>query len=93
MRASADGNCRVGGAAALVNVVAGVCNTEVLNGSLNNLLQNADVHVLENILNNSPFLNDLDITVTDVDILTEGVNVTGVNVTLLGGTIINIPLQ
>lgn len=93
MRSMAQGNCRVGGAAALVNVVAGLCNTEVLNNSLNNLLRNADIHVLENILNNSPILNDLDITVTDIDILTEGVNVTGVSITLLGGTVIVIPVQ
>lgn len=69
-----------GGAAALAALVAAavavddvmVCNVEVLNNSLNNLLQNADIHVLENILNNSPILNDLnisDITV-DVDVLT-----------------------
>jgi hypothetical protein len=83
---TATGNCRVGGAALLVNVVAGLCNTEVLNDSLNNLLQNADIHVLENILNNSPILNDLDITVTDIDVLAGGVNIT-----LLGGTVITIP--
>ena len=69
-----------GGAAALAALVAAavnvggvnVCDVDVLNNSLNNLLQNADIHVLENILNNSPILNDLnisDITV-DVDVLT-----------------------
>jgi hypothetical protein len=72
------GNNR-GGAAALAALVAAavdvggvsVCNVEVLNNSLNNLLQNADIHVLENILNNSPILNDSlnDLTV-DVDVLT-----------------------
>ncbi|HEX4744867.1 MAG TPA: hypothetical protein VFW12_09400 [Candidatus Limnocylindria bacterium] len=73
------GNAR-GGAAALAALVAAavdvggvnVCDVDVLNDSLNNLLQNADIHVLENILNNSPILNDLnisDITV-DVDVLT-----------------------
>lgn len=73
------GNAR-GGAAALAALVAAavdaggvnVCDVSVLDGSLNNLLQNADIHVLENILNNSPILNDLnisDITV-DVDVLT-----------------------
>ena len=73
------GNGR-GGAAALAALVAAavdaggvnVCDVDVLNDSLNNLLQNADIHVLENILNNSPILNDLnisDITV-DVDVLT-----------------------
>jgi hypothetical protein len=80
---AATGNCRVGGAAALVNVVAGLCNTEVLNNSLNNLLQNADIDVLNNILNNSPILNDLDldITITDVDVLTGGIQIA-----VLGGT-------
>ena len=59
-----------GGAAALaalvrrpslrdVDVIA--CDVNVLNDSLNNLLQNADIHVLENILNNSPILNDMNI--------------------------------
>jgi len=85
---AATGNCRVGGAALLVNVVAGLCNTEVLNDSLNNLLRNADIDVLNNILNNSPILNDLDldITITDVDVLAGGINIT-----LLGGTVITIP--
>jgi hypothetical protein len=53
-----------GGAAALValvqaNVLAGVnvCDINILNNSLNNLLRNADIHVLENILNNSPILS------------------------------------
>ena len=73
------GNDR-GGTAALAALIAAavdvggvnVCDVDVLNNSLNNLLQNADIHVLENILNNSPILNDLnisDITV-DVDVLT-----------------------
>lgn len=83
---AATGTCTAGngrgGAAALATLVAAavndtvggvnVCAVEVLNNSLNNLLQNADIHVLENILNNSPILNDLnisDITV-DVDVLT-----------------------
>ena len=68
-----------GGAAALAALVAAaiavddvmVCNVEVLNNSVNNLLQNADIHAIENILNNSPILNDSlnDLTV-DVDVLT-----------------------
>src|SRR5919106_6020073 len=65
-----------GGAAALVALVnanvSGVgvnacdIDIDVLNNSLNNLLQNADIHVLENILNHSPILNDSlnDLTVT-----------------------------
>ena len=64
-----------GGAAALAALVAvalGNVNVGpvcVLNDSLNNLLQNADIHVLENILNNSPILNDLTITVSPSNFL------------------------
>ena len=82
-----------GGAAALialveaqVNAGVNVCEVDVdiLNNSLNNLLQNADIHVLENILNNSPILNDLTVTVEDVangiqiNVLGGGVNITGI---------------
>lgn len=79
-----------GGAAALVALVnanvgvgAAVCQIDVniLNNSLNNLLQNADIHVLENILNNSPILNDslnnLTINVEDV--------ANGIQINVLGG--------
>lgn len=72
------GNNR-GGAAALTSLVAAavavggvdviVCDVDVLNNSLNNLLQNADIHVLENILNNSPILNDLNISDISVSVL------------------------
>lgn len=75
--AQGNPNCTVqndgrGGAAALVALVnanlvlpvgANACDIDVLNNSLNNLLQNADIHVIENILNNSPFLNGWDINV------------------------------
>jgi predicted PurR-regulated permease PerM len=66
-----------GGAAALVALVqvniggvgVNACevDVDVLNNSLNNLLRNADVHVLENILNNSPILsgNDIDVDVEE----------------------------
>ncbi|MDQ3690034.1 MAG: hypothetical protein M3406_08385 [Chloroflexota bacterium] len=93
--ASAATNCNVtnrGGAAALValvnaNVGAGVnvcqIDVDILNNSLNNLLQNADVDVLSNILNNSPILNDslnnLTINVVDNDILN------GIQINVLGG--------
>jgi hypothetical protein len=71
------GNDR-GGAAALAALVAAavdvggvvVCDVDVLNDSLNNLLQNADIHVIENILNNSPILNDLNISDITVNVLT-----------------------
>ena len=79
-----------GGAAGLVALVANAqvqaCEIDVslLNNSLNNLLQNADIHVLENILNNSPILNDLTVTITDVangiqiNVLGGGVTITGI---------------
>jgi hypothetical protein len=82
-----------GGAAALVSLVQAVVvanvgvaacdiDVDVLNNSLNNLLQNADIHVLENILNNSPILSGFDITVENVlngvqvNVLSEGLNIT-----------------
>jgi hypothetical protein len=82
-----------GGAAALValvqanvGVAAAVCDVDVniLNNSLNNLLQNANIRALNNILNNSPILsnNDIDVTVSNVlnsnniSILGSGVNLT-----------------
>jgi hypothetical protein len=89
MQADCDSGNDRGGAAALAALVAAavavgdvtVCNVEVLNNSLNNLLQNADIHVLENILNNSPILNDsLDDFVVDVDVLT-GIT----TISILGG--------
>ena len=85
-------NAGRGGAAALVALVnanlvlpigANACDIDILNNSLNNLLQNADIHVLENILNNSPILNNWDVNVgptangIQVNVLTLG----GVNVT------------
>jgi hypothetical protein len=82
-----------GGAAALAALVAAAvaadvdviaCDVNVLNNSLNNLLQNADIHVLENILNNSPILSD--ITIQDIQILEDGIQIA-----VLGGPIINLP--
>jgi hypothetical protein len=82
-----------GGAAALAALVAAAvaadvdviaCDVDVLNNSLNNLLQNADIHVLENILNNSPILSD--ITIQDIQILEDGIQIA-----VLGGPIINLP--
>lgn len=79
--ATCTGSSDRGGAAALIalvnaNVQVGavnVCEIDVLNNSLNNLLQNADIHVLENILNNSPILSYNDITVTFDDVLNRNV--------------------
>lgn len=82
-----------GGAAALAALVAAAvaadvdviaCDVNVLNNSLNNLLQNADIHVLENILNNSPILSD--ITIQDIQVLEDGIQIA-----VLGGPIINLP--
>ncbi len=80
----APSNCPAGtgrgGAAALAALVAvalGNVNVGpvcVLNDSLNNLLQNANINALNNILNNSPILNDLNIS--DIEVLRGGINVT-----------------
>jgi hypothetical protein len=82
--AAADCEINRGGAAGLVAAVvqANVCDVFILNNSLNNLLRNADIHVLENILNNSPILsfNDVDV---DVDIED---NI--ITVTILGGPVL-----
>jgi hypothetical protein len=59
----------ISAAVAVGGVDAVVCDVDVLNNSLNNLLQNADIHVLENILNNSPILNDLNISDITVNVL------------------------
>ncbi len=85
-----------GGAAALVslvqavvnaNVGVAVCDVQILNNSLNNLLQNADIHVLENILNNSPILSGFTITVDDVDVLN------GIQINLLSAGGLVIPIE
>ena len=74
-----------GGAAALAALVAAAvaadvdviaCDIDVLNNSLNNLLQNADIHVLENILNNSPILSGFTITIEDVQVVDDGILIT-----------------
>jgi hypothetical protein len=88
-----------GGAAALVALVnaniSGVgvnaCDIDVnvLNNSLNNLLQNADIHILENILNRSPILsgNDIDVNVIGNDIV---ISVLGAGATLPDTITINL---
>lgn len=81
-----------GGAAALAALVAAAVNVGnvsacVLNDSLNNLLQNADIDVLNDILNNSPILNDLTVTITDVSVLNDNT----VTISLLSGGV-TIPL-
>ena len=66
-----------------VGVAAAVCQIDVniLNNSLNNLLQNADIHVIENILNNSPILND---SLNNLTIDVGGV-ANGIQINVLGG--------
>ena len=73
---------------AVVNANVGVAacdiDVDVLNNSLNNLLQNADIRALNNILNNSPILSNdaIDVTVTEVlngvqiNVLSSGLNIT-----------------
>ena len=83
-----------GGAAALIALVNAnvsgnaitVCDVDVnvLNRSLNNLLRNADVDVLSNILNNSPILNNSlnNLTITVTNVLNGNLN--GININILG---------
>jgi hypothetical protein len=66
--------------AAFVALQACGNDVDILNNSLNNLLRNADIRALNNILNN----NDVEITITDVDILSP----TQVQVNVLGGGVI-----
>jgi hypothetical protein len=88
-----------GGAAALIALVnaniSGVgvnaceIDVNVLNNSVNNLLRNADIHVLENILNNSPILsgNDIDVNVIGNDIV---ISVLGAGATLPDTITVNL---
>lgn len=82
----AQTSCAVGpgGAAGLVAAVvqANVCDVNVLNNSLNNLLRNADIHVLENILNNSPVLSYNNVTLTRV------ISGNTITLTILGGPVL-----
>ncbi|MCA1683494.1 MAG: hypothetical protein LC685_05890, partial [Actinobacteria bacterium] len=54
--------------AAVVQAAVNACDVQILNNSVNNLLRNADIHALENILNNSPILSQNDITVQNIDV-------------------------
>jgi hypothetical protein len=90
-QAPCDAGSNRGGAAALTSLVAAavavggvnVIVCDVLNNSLNNLLQNADIHVIENILNNSPILSGITIQDITVNALT-GVT----TITVLGGPVL-----
>ena len=89
------------GAAGLVNVVvqAVVQNISVLNNltafdvvevnvnnSLNNLLRNSDIDVLTNFLNNS--LNDLNVEITDIQVVNGDIVITVLGATGLADTIV-----
>ena len=53
-----------------VDVNAQVCNIDILNNSLNNLLQNADIDVLNNSLNNLLRNADIDVEVLSNSVIT-----------------------
>ena len=73
--------------AAVVQAAVNACDVNILDNSVNNLLQNADIHALENILNNSPILSSNNITVQNIDVNA----LTGVTtVTLLGGQVLTL---
>ena len=82
-----DATSTRGGAAGLVAAVVqaavNACDVRVLNNSVNNLLQNADIHALENILNNSPILSGITVQDINVDVLTGTTTIT-----LLGGGVL-----
>ncbi len=75
-----DATSRRGGAAGLVAAVVqaavNACDVRILNHSVNNLLRNADIHVLENILNNSPVLSGFTIQDINVNVLTGTTTIT-----------------
>ena len=83
--ATSDRGGAAGLVAAVVQASVNACEVNILNDSVNNLLQNADIHALENILNNSPILSDNNITVQNinVDVLTGTTTIT-----LLGGPVL-----
>lgn len=83
--ATSDRGGAAGLVAAVVQAAVNACDVNVLNDSVNDLLQNADIHALENILNNSPILSANNITVDNisVDVLTGTTTIT-----LLGGPVI-----
>lgn len=58
-----------GGAAGLIAAVVQLNNTDVDVITVDDSFNNLTVTALNNILNNSPILNDLNIEVTDVNVL------------------------
>ena len=81
-----DATSSRGGAAGLVAAVVqaavNACDVRVLGNSVN-LLQNADIDALENILNNSPILSGITVQDINVDVLTGTTTIT-----LLGGDVL-----
>lgn len=88
------GKLQLGGAAGLVAAVVqvaanvGVDNIVIANGSLNNLLQNADIHAIENILNNS--LNNNDV-LNDLTVVVSGTTISVLSGTVVTDTITIVP--
>jgi len=82
-----DATSTRGGAAGLVAAVVqaavNACDVRVLDNSVNNLLQNADITALQNILNNSPILSGITVQDINVDVLTGTTTIT-----LLGGDVL-----
>ena len=60
----------------------------IANGSLNNLLQNADIHAIENILNNS--LNNNDV-LNDLTVVVSGTTISVLSGTVVTDTITIVP--
>ncbi|HEY8807876.1 MAG TPA: hypothetical protein VIN70_09870 [Candidatus Limnocylindria bacterium] len=87
VQTTCDATSTRGGAAGLIAAVVqaavNACDVRILNNSVNNLLQNADIHVLENILNNSPILSGITVQNIDVNVLTGTTTIT-----LLGGQVL-----
>ena len=87
-------NVQLGGAAGLVAAVVQVADTvdietiSIANNSLNNLLQNADIDVLNNILNNSVNNNDV---LNDVNVTVAGTTITVLSGGISTGTIVVTP--
>ena len=84
-----DATSTRGGAAGLVAAVVQAavtaCDVRVLNDSVNNLLQNANINALNNILNNSPILSGITVQDITVNALTGTTTIT-----LLGGTVLTL---
>ena len=67
------------------NVNVGICtiDVDILNNSLNNLLQNADIDILNNSLNNLLRNADVDVTVIDGDVVVNVLSIGGNDFTIV----------